>query len=244
MKGKESLREKAYHLIKENIVTLKLRPGASLDREALQQSLGIGITPLREALLQLQAENLVTLDANRGFFVKNIDFVAIHEVIENRLYLERYTMFLASSRITSKQVDAIEKYIGDNTESIANNKYMRVMFDAGVHLAMAKSANNAQLYRIMESLYTECQRIWFMSQYNERSDYAIRTHMDMITHLRNHDWENIEKSVIDHNVAFRENVSSYFQTIFAVELNAFLREPVVAGEDSGRIRGPNAPFPP
>ena len=208
---KESLRERAYHSIKEDIITLKLRPGSFLDREALQKSLGIGITPMREALLQLQAENLVTLDANKGFFVKSIDFTDIQEVIENRLYLERYTSFLASSRITEKQAEELEKYITANAESIAKNKYRRVMFDAEVHLAIARSANNSQLYRIMSSLYTECQRIWFMSQYNENSDYAIHMHIDLLTHLRKHDWEKTEQCIIAHNISFRENVSSYFQ---------------------------------
>lgn len=223
---KESLRERAYHSIKEDIVTLKLKPGVFLDREALQKSLNIGITPMREALLQLQAENLVTLDANKGFFVKNLEFTDIHEVIENRLYLERYTAFLASSRMTEKQADALEKYITDNAESITKNKYKRVMFDTEVHLAIATAANNGQLYRIMTSVYTECQRIWFISQYNENSEHAIQTHLDLLTHLRNHDWEKTEQGIITHNRNFRENVSSYFQKMLSLDMNAFLTKPV------------------
>lgn len=223
---KESLREQAYHSIREEIITLKLRPGSFLDREALQKSLNIGITPMREALLQLQAENLVTLDANKGFFVKNIEFTDLQEVIENRLYLERYTAFLASSRITEQQAAGIEQYIDRSAESIVKNKYKRVMFDAEVHLAIAKAANNNQLYRIMASVYTECQRIWFISQYNEDSGNAVRMHLDLLTHIRSHDWENTEKAVVSHNMRFRENVSSYFQKMLSLDSNAFLSTPM------------------
>ena len=227
---KESLRERAYHSIKEEIITLKLRPGTFIDRDSLQRSLGIGITPLREALLQLQAENLVILDVNKGFFVKNIDFTDISDILENRLYLERYTSFLATLRITSQQADAIEAYIQTNAVSITENDYRRVIFDAEVHLAIAKSANNSQLYRLMESFYTECQRIWFISQYNEGPDYAITSHMELLTHLRNHDWENTEKSLFEHNKKFRENVSSYFQKLLIFDKSEFLNSPITASE--------------
>ena len=225
---KESLRERAYHSIKEEIITLKLRPGAFIDRDGLQRSLGLGITPMREALLQLQAENLVVLDANKGFFVKNIDFTDISDILENRLYFERYTAFLASVRITQQKADDLEDYIQKNANSITENDYTRVIFDAEVHLAIARAANNNQLYRLMESFYTECQRIWFISQYNEGPDYAITSHLELVTHLRNHDWENTEKSLFEHNKKFRENVSFYFQRLLILDKSEFLASPIVA----------------
>lgn len=55
----ERLSEKAYHLIKEKIITLDLAPLSVIDEQALQEDLGLGRTPIREALHRLSAEGMV-----------------------------------------------------------------------------------------------------------------------------------------------------------------------------------------
>ncbi len=62
---KENLRERAYNMIKKEIVTLKLPPGSYIDREKIQKNLKIGLTSLRKALFRLEAENLVTSIAKK-----------------------------------------------------------------------------------------------------------------------------------------------------------------------------------
>ena len=92
---KKNLSLKAYSIIKQEIVTLKLPPGSYLDKEKIQEHLKIGLTPVREALLRLEAENLVTSFVNRGFYVKDLNIQTIKDLIQNRMYLERYVGFLA-----------------------------------------------------------------------------------------------------------------------------------------------------
>ncbi|MBT3602137.1 MAG: GntR family transcriptional regulator, partial [Candidatus Latescibacteria bacterium] len=55
----ESLSNKAYHLIEEMIVTLVLPPGSNVTEKDLSEKLGIGRTPIREALQRLATEHLV-----------------------------------------------------------------------------------------------------------------------------------------------------------------------------------------
>ena len=68
-----SLAERAYHAIREMIVSLELRPGAVIDERGLMERLGIGRTPIREALRRLAQERLVEVYPRRGMFVTSVE---------------------------------------------------------------------------------------------------------------------------------------------------------------------------
>ncbi|MBD3174746.1 MAG: GntR family transcriptional regulator, partial [Armatimonadia bacterium] len=57
------LSEKAYALIKEKVVTLELPPSTLIDEQSLMEDLGLGRTPIREALQRLDSEGLVNVIA-------------------------------------------------------------------------------------------------------------------------------------------------------------------------------------
>ena len=63
-----SLAERAYRAIRDRLVMLEIRPGAPINEEQLGQSLGVGRTPVREALKRLQYERLITTYPRRGTF--------------------------------------------------------------------------------------------------------------------------------------------------------------------------------
>ena len=67
-----SLADRAYHAIREMIVSVELRPGAVIDERRLMERLGIGRTPTREALRRLAQERLVEVYPRRGMFVADI----------------------------------------------------------------------------------------------------------------------------------------------------------------------------
>ncbi|HXR12811.1 MAG TPA: GntR family transcriptional regulator, partial [Gaiellaceae bacterium] len=68
-----SLADQAYAAIRGLIVSLKMAPGALIDERRLMESLGIGRTPVREALRRLAQEQLVEVFPRRGMFVTGVD---------------------------------------------------------------------------------------------------------------------------------------------------------------------------
>jgi DNA-binding GntR family transcriptional regulator len=68
-----SLAERAYHEIRDMIVSLELRPGAVIDERSLMERLGIGRTPTREGLRRLAQEGLVEVYPRRGMFVTSVE---------------------------------------------------------------------------------------------------------------------------------------------------------------------------
>ena len=69
----QSLSDRAYYAIRELIVTLELAPGSIVSERELQDRLGVGRTPVREALQRLENERLVEVYPRRGIFVSNVN---------------------------------------------------------------------------------------------------------------------------------------------------------------------------
>lgn len=99
----------ATELIREAIIEGRLEPGRRLKEEELARELGISRTPVREALLMLQAEDLVVATPNRGATVKVHEAKDLHDLYELRALLEGYATRRAAERITPDEVEALRQ---------------------------------------------------------------------------------------------------------------------------------------
>lgn len=99
----ETLTDRAYTGIEELIVTLQLAPGSAVSEQMLSERLGIGRTPIREALQRLARERLVTILPRRGVVVSAIDVAAQLRLLEVRRELERLVARGAARRATAAE---------------------------------------------------------------------------------------------------------------------------------------------
>jgi DNA-binding GntR family transcriptional regulator len=95
--------DKAYAQIEEMIVTLQLPPGTVLSELVLTNRLGIGRTPIREALQRLSRDGLVSILPRRGVLVSDIDIRAQLRVLEVRRELDRLIARYAAIRATQEE---------------------------------------------------------------------------------------------------------------------------------------------
>ena len=95
-----SLSERAYYCIRELIVSLELAPGAVVSERELMERLGLGRTPIREALRTLAQEKLVEVYPRRGIFVSPVDVGDLAALSEARIALEGFAARLAAERAT------------------------------------------------------------------------------------------------------------------------------------------------
>src|SRR6266581_6364678 len=102
-----SLADKAYHAIRGLIVSLELPPGAVIDERQLVEMLGIGRTPVREALRRLAQEQLVEVFPRRGMFVTGVDVRDLARISEVRAALEPEAARLAAGRATDEERDEL-----------------------------------------------------------------------------------------------------------------------------------------
>ncbi|OKL45780.1 GntR family transcriptional regulator [Pseudovibrio exalbescens] len=84
-----SLIDSAEAYLREDILTGRLQPGQRLKIKELSEHLGIGPTPLREALSKLASNGLVHSESHKGFFVPPVSVAELEDLIEQRIALER-----------------------------------------------------------------------------------------------------------------------------------------------------------
>ena len=99
----KTLTERAYTEIEELIVTLQLEPGEAVSEHMLAERLGIGRTPIREALQRLARERLVTILPRRGVVVSSIDVRSQLRLLEVRRELERLVARGAARRASAEE---------------------------------------------------------------------------------------------------------------------------------------------
>ena len=99
----------ATELIRNAIIEGRLEPGQRLKEEALARELGISRTPVREALLILQAEDLVVATPHRGATVRVHDAKDLHDQYELRALLEGFAARRAAERITKDELELLRE---------------------------------------------------------------------------------------------------------------------------------------
>ncbi len=157
-----SLSKKAYHLIKEKIVTLELPPRSVIDERLLMEELELGRTPIREALHRLAAEDLVNIVPHRGMFVADISMIDLSKIFEMRMLLEGFCARLAAQRITEDQIAQVEAILQD-LERVPNEdlKTLMVMHER-FHELLYQAADNEFLAETLSRLHVLSSRIWHL----------------------------------------------------------------------------------
>jgi DNA-binding GntR family transcriptional regulator len=157
-----SLTERAYRRLEELIATLQLEPGSVLSETTLAQRLGIGRTPVREALQRLASEGMVTILPRRGILVSELDFGRHLRLLEVRRELERLIARSAARRATPDERRAFAE-LADALETAAAAGdavgFMRLdrRFNA-MTLAAARNEFAAKAMRHMQGL---SRRFWY-----------------------------------------------------------------------------------
>ncbi len=95
----------ATELIRQAILDGRLEPGSRLKEEELARELGISRTPVREALLMLQAEGLIETTPNRGAVVRTHDADDLIDLYQLRALLEGYAARQAATRVSGHELD-------------------------------------------------------------------------------------------------------------------------------------------
>ena len=83
--GSTSMADRAYGAVKEKLVLLQIQPGSPINESELASELGVGRTPIREALKRLEMDHLVVSYPRRGTFATTVDIAELAEITELRL---------------------------------------------------------------------------------------------------------------------------------------------------------------
>jgi DNA-binding GntR family transcriptional regulator len=165
--------EQAYRLLEERIVTLQLAPGEFLSEYALADQLGLGRTPIREALQRLAREGLIEVLPRRGILVSKTDPKKQLLVLEVRRELERLLCRAAATRATTEQrLHFREIASGMDRTSRSNDDMVFMRLDRDLNLLVLEAAHNEYAARAMRLLQGLSRRFWYQ-HYKEAADLPL-----------------------------------------------------------------------
>jgi DNA-binding GntR family transcriptional regulator len=157
------LSDRAYAAIRDMIVRHVLPPGGVLKEQQLMRELGVGRTPLREALQRLAVDRLVVVVPRYGAFVASISMGDLAVITEIRIPLEGYAAALASERRTEGEIVALEQHLADAAE--IGEDFVKIgEIDQCLHLAVATAARNEHLLDLLTRYHALTTRIWHLSR--------------------------------------------------------------------------------
>ncbi|MGA0237823.1 MAG: GntR family transcriptional regulator [Acidimicrobiales bacterium] len=195
------LSEQAYSQLRDMIVRLDFAPGDVLREDALQERLGLGRTPIREALQRLAREHFITVIPRRGMFVSGIDVSELSMLFETRTVLEPYAARLAAARGTDdhwvRMADAL-----DGVSDAAGNEDLMTIDRLG-HEIMWEAAGNRFLVDTLDMLYAQSDRLWhlYLADVADMS-HAVEEHGEIMDALRSGDGERAGELTEDHIRSF------------------------------------------
>ncbi len=177
----ESLTEKAYRQIEEQIVTLQIPPGAVVSEALLSERLGIGRTPIREALQRLARERLVVVLPRRGIMVSEINVRTQLRLLEVRRELERLIARSAARRAGEAQRQQFRAIAATMDAAARSNDDIAFMrSDRELNLLALDAARNEFATGAMALMHGLSRRFWYI-HYKEVADLplAARLHANL-----------------------------------------------------------------
>ncbi len=199
--------ERAYLLIRDQIVTLKLAPGAVIEEAHLRQELGLGRTPIREALQRLAHENLVTFVPHRGTFVCDINLTDLHRLTEVRVEMEGYAARLAAERGSAGDRAAMEALMQELETIDESDVHTLIRLDQRIHRQVYRATRNAFLQAMLEESFNLSLRIWFLGlDRGVRLKEAVEEHRQLLDAIVSRDAQKAEAVMRQHITGFEHAI--------------------------------------
>ena len=139
------MKDDICNILRVRIVNLFYKPGDPLNEGKLSQELKVSRTPVREALLRLSGEGLVTITPNIGARASDINLHEFQELIELREILERGVARLATLKVTDTQIHKLEQ-LADRIHHVNTDHISKLInFDMQFHQIIKEASHNRLL---------------------------------------------------------------------------------------------------
>lgn len=216
---KQPLGQTAYEQIYRRIMTLEYAPGQPLDEKNLMAELGIGRTPIREALLRLTSDFMVESPPNRGCIVRPITLQNTRSAFRALHILEQAVADLALKQENTDLLPLMSRANGDVEAAIARNDVIGLVeANSRFHAHFASCSRNDYIIHALGQVRCETNRLAYLSFGNEidplrtlgeHYDSVVSQHRTIIDCLRIHDEDLLKTTLQEHSRIFQNRIIMY-----------------------------------
>jgi DNA-binding GntR family transcriptional regulator len=206
------LAKMAYEILRDSIIHGQLRPGEVYNEMALAKDLGISRTPVREALLELSAQGLVTFLPRKGLIVKHFTRKDVEEIFELRRVIELAAVEKATGCEPPCDLSKLKRHLNDQRKAAVKKDFTGFMkADREFHAEFCRLSNNQRLVAILENVR---DLVHFMGMQGlsakGRAEIVIKEHAKVLEAVSERDPANARKAMESHLNISEQAVVQYF----------------------------------
>lgn len=187
MSAKIPLKQLAYELISEKIINCEYAPNSFLNEQMLSDELNISRTPIRDALIRLQQNNLVQIFPKKGIVVTEVTPEVISSVYEIRTLIEPYIVRTWGDEIDKEQLSVLKNEIEEGIQSGAKE----IHFDDNFHLLITQACPNRYIQDSIRAANIQNRRIRVIAgESSERLENSHKQHLEIIDKILEDKYED------------------------------------------------------
>jgi DNA-binding GntR family transcriptional regulator len=218
--------QRVYKKIREDILCLKLRPGEPLDEVGLAKRFKLSRSPVREALIRLAAEGLVTLLPNRSALVAPLQFETLPRYLEALDLMQRITTRMAAVRRTDAELAAIRAAQAAFERACARVSIVEMIeTNRDYHLAIAGAARNPYFTALYARLLDEGMRMLHIHFKFRAETQELKPDLMFAEHTA------ITEAIAQQDAALAERLAHEHAEGFSANFIRYMRQNLAAGVD-------------
>ncbi len=216
--SRETGRQYALRVIRDNIVRLALPPGSLISESELAAQLGLSRTPVREAIIELSQDRLVVVAPQKRSMVAPIDEALVEEARFSRSVLECAVVELVCARADEADLRDLRENVRLQAFYRENNRIAPIMeLDNRLHAQLFRIARMEDVYRMVARLAVHFDRVRTIALHDIRDLSIIEDHDAIVEAIARRAPEEARAVMQRHLnrgsvdiVAIRQRFSQYF----------------------------------
>lgn len=219
LQRQQPLKQQAYQTLRQMIMSGELAPGQRLVEAQLARELQVSRTPIREALVQLQRESLITTDANQALQVATFSAEDAIQLYECRIALEQVSVKAACQQATTVQLRKLQRLV-QQSEKLAHSKpsallnFQLLDLDYQFHRLIAEMSRNTWLQAMLDQLFDKMMLLRIQTIQQNQSVLEIRKeHLYVYEAIAQRNSEAAVEAVIQHLKAAQVRVVHELQKL-------------------------------
>ena len=158
----ESYADYAYRVLCDELIVLDIKPGEPLNDDVISRRLGVGRTPIREAMKRLESDHLVVAYPRRGTFAAGVDITDLAEISEIRQLLEPAASARAARMASPRTRQELREFAREVEILLDGRRGQRdlMRLDMKVHRSIYRATGSRHLEDVLIRYDNLATRIW------------------------------------------------------------------------------------
>ncbi len=196
---KETNREFALRVIRENIVNLELAPGSMISEQDIANELKLSRTPVHEAMQELSSTKIIEILPQRGSHVSLIDMALVDEAVFVRATIESAITEMACQQASDDDIQELEENVTLQEFYYQKNNLDKIMeLDNSFHEKMYRITNKMQCHYMVRLISIHYDRIRELHLHSFNPERIINEHKEILEAIKNKDSTAAKNAINKH----------------------------------------------